>query len=229
MIEKNSKKTRGVIYVYWGEKVEGELQRSIRSLKSIHPELPFEKIKLKDDSSLLNKARMLDLSPFEVTLFLDTDTIVMDRLDFGFEKAEKHGLACCINECPWARRYTDIGGDQIEYNTGVLFFTENAMPVFERWDQISHRIDSSLVFFRGNQPVVMPHNDQAGFSQAVSDTGFNPFVLPLNWNLRPMWHKTFFGPVKVWHDRSAPPKQLLFWNEEQRLEQSIIRYSGDSD
>lgn len=152
----------------------------------------------------------------------------MDRLDFGFDKAEQHGLACCINECPWARRYADIGGDQIEYNTGVLFFTEKARPVFARWDEISQSIDSSLVFYRNNQPVTMLHNDQAAFSQAVEDTGFNPFALPLNWNLRPMWHKTFFGPIKIWHDRSTPPPVVRFWNEEQSLQQSIIRYSGES-
>ncbi len=170
---------------------------------------------------------MLELSPFETTLFLDTDTVVMDRLNFGFEKAEQHGLACCINECPWARRYADIGGDQIEYNTGVLFFTRNAAPVFNRWSELSQSIDSSIIFYKEGQPKVMLHNDQAGFSQAISDTSFNPFVLPLNWNLRPAWQKTFFGPVKIWHERTEPSIEMRFWNEDQSLEQSIIRYSGD--
>ena len=219
--------SRGVLYVYWGDKVEDELQRSIDSLKRFHPELPFEKVKLEGSSSLLNKAQIFELSPFETTAFLDTDTVVMDRLDFGFEMADKHGLSCCINECPWARRYADIGGDQIEYNTGVLFFTKEAAPVFERWKEISHTIDSRIVFYRQEIPTIMPHNDQAGFSQAIVDSGFNPWVLPLNWNLRPQWQKAFFGPIKVWHDRSSPPSDLKFWNEDQSLEQTIIRYSGD--
>ncbi len=227
MTQDINKQSRGVLYVYWGDKVLDEMQRSIESLKRIHPELPFEKIKLEDKSNLLNKAAMLELSPFKTTLFLDTDTVVMDRLDFGFEKAEQHGLACCVNECPWARRYADIGGDQIEYNTGVLFFNQTTEPVFNRWKEISNTIDSSIIFFKDGTPKVMPHNDQAGFSQAIVDTGFNPFVLPLNWNLRPGWQKTFFGPIKVWHDRSEPTPQLQFWNEDQSLEQSIIRYSGD--
>jgi hypothetical protein len=170
---------------------------------------------------------MLEHSPFETTAFLDTDTVAMDKLDFGFEMAEQHGLACCINECPWARRYADIAGDQIEYNTGVLFFTKKAAPVFKRWEEISHSINSSTVFYLDDRIRLMPHNDQAGFSQAIVNTGLNPFVLPLNWNLRPQWQKTFFGPIKIWRDRSDPPSDLKFWNEDQSLEQSIIRYSGD--
>ncbi|MCZ6672246.1 MAG: hypothetical protein O7C75_04825 [Verrucomicrobia bacterium] len=227
MKQPSQKKARGVIYVYWGDTVEGELDRSVNSLQRFHSELPFEKIKLENNSTLLNKARMLELSPFKTTLFLDTDTMVMDRLDFGFEKAEQHGLACCINECPWARRYTDIAGDQIEYNTGVLFFTQKAEAVFKRWEEIAHSINSAMVFFRNERILEMPNNDQAGFSQAVVDTGFNPFVLPLNWNLRPQWQRTFFGPIKVWHDRSEPPLDLKSWNEDQGLEQSILKYSGD--
>lgn len=228
MANSSNNPSRGVIYVYWGEQPERELERSIASLDRIHPELPWEKIKLDDDSSLLDKSSMLNLSPFESTLFLDTDTVVLDRLDFGFQQAEQYGLACCINECPWARRYADIGGDQVEYNTGVLFFTKDSAPVFNRWDQISHDIDSTLVFFDNHQPKVMPLNDQAGFSQAVVDTGFNPFVLPLNWNFRPMWHRSFFGPIKVWHDRRSPPQLLEHWNGEQVPEPSIVKYSGNA-
>lgn len=219
---------RGIIYIYWGNAIEKELSRSIDSLKRFHPELPFECFKIPEGSSLLDKSKMLESSPYETTLYLDTDTVVMDRLDYGFEKAEKHNLACCINECPWARRYGDISGDQIEYNTGVIFFTKTAKPVFDRWKALSPTIDSSIVFKREGKTLVMPHNDQAGFSQAVEDTGINPFVLPMNWNYRPAWQTSFFGPVKIWHDRNKVQDGVKFWNEHQRLEQSIIQYTGDS-
>jgi hypothetical protein len=217
--------TRGAIYVYWGSKFEAELQRSIDSLKRYHPELPIEVFKLPDNSTLLDKAAMMDKTPFESTVFLDTDTVVLGRLDFGFEKAEKFGLACCICECPWARRYGGLSGDTIEYNTGVLFFTKQSKPVFDGWKANAGTVDSSIRMNLRGSIGVMPHNDQAGFAKAVEDTGYNPFVLPLNWNMRPMWHKTYFGPIKIWHDHSEVPDWLHMWNERQRLEQSIIRYS----
>lgn len=220
--------TRGVLYVYWGEKIRPELERSLKSLRRHHPELPVEEVKLPDGSNLLNKAALLDYSPFDSTLFLDTDTVVLDRLDFGFSQAERHGLACCICECPWARRYGGLHGDMVEYNTGVLFFTRAAQPVFDLWRDYAGSVDSSIRWIRKGEVVLMPHNDQAGFAKAVADSGFNPYVLPMNWNLRPGWQRTFFGPIKIWHDRADVPLHLRFWNEDQTLEQSIIRYSGDS-
>lgn len=218
---------RGVIYVYWGEKVKKELARSLDSLRRHHPDIPYKLFQLPEGSTLLDKSRMLTMSPFETTLFLDTDTVVMDRLDFGFEMAEKHGLCCCINECPWARRYADIGGDQIEYNTGVLFFTKRATSVFEKWASYASEMDSSIVFFRKGKKLISPYNDQAGFSQAIAASGFNPYVLPMNWNLRPQWHKTYFGPIKIWHDRGEVPIDVRMWNEDQMHQASIIKYSAD--
>lgn len=224
MSQHSTQSNRGVIYVFWGDQAKKELSRSLESLKRLHPELPYKCLELPAQSTLLDKARAMAQTPFESTLFLDTDTVVLDRLDFGFEKAEQFGLACCINECPWARRYADIGGDQIEYNTGVLFFTRQALPVLERWRVCSASIDSSIVFYRDNQKCIMPRNDQAGFSQAMMDTGFNPFVLPLNWNFRPSWHRSMFGPIKVWHDRREVPLEMQFWNEDQSHPASIIKY-----
>jgi hypothetical protein len=219
--------SRGVIYLFWGDQAREEQQRSLESLKRFHPELPHEVVELPAGSGLTAKAAMAERSPFDCSLFLDTDTVVLDRLDFGFEKAEQFGLACCINECPWARRYTDLEGDQIEYNTGVLFFTRKAAGVFDEWKAQSKQLDSSIVFQRDGKNCLMPQNDQAGFSEAIRKSGFNPFVLPMNWNLRPAWHKSFFGPVKIWHDRAPVPPALTFWNESQRHEAAIIRYSGD--
>src|SRR4029079_12054427 len=119
-----NKAKRGILYVKWGPN-NSVLERSLRSVRAIHPELPVHVQELTGPPTptLLDKARMMEWTPFEETVFLDVDTVVLDRLDFGFAMAAKHGLACCICECPWARRYGGISGDLVEYNTGVLFFT----------------------------------------------------------------------------------------------------------
>src|SRR5262249_13778122 len=126
---------RGALYIVWGtsDKVERALERSRQSLRAFHPELPVEIIRLDVQDpikGLLEKARMFEKTPFRETLFLDADTVVLGHLDFGFRKAQDFGLACCICECPWARRYTGLEGESVEYNTGVLFFNERAKPVF---------------------------------------------------------------------------------------------------
>ena len=207
---------RGVLYMVWGEKPKGVLERAIASLHEHHPDMPVEVVGLPDDTDpirgLLEKARMQALSPFDSTLFLDADTVVLGRLDFGFEKGERFGLACCICECPWARRYGGISGELIEYNTGVMFFTDHAKPLFEAWERQVATVDSSLRFNMGDGERLMPFNDQAGFAAAVEETGANPFILPLNWNFRPAFQSTFFGPVRIWHDYQEVPDTLRRMN-----------------
>lgn len=220
---------RGVIYMVWGDKVEAALQRSRRSLAAVHPELPVEVIRLEVDDpieGLLEKASMFRRSPFRETLFLDADTVVLGRLDYAFDKARRFGLACSICECPWARRYAALEGDTIEYNTGVLFFDDKARAVFEAWERLVGQVDSSidLIDVRSNQMHTMPHNDQGAFAAAIEECGVSPFVLPLNWNLRAEFQRSFFGPVKIWHDYGDPPDWLIEMNKYYEDSGSIIQF-----
>ncbi len=197
----------------WGGGVEVALERSIASLKKRHPELPVEVIRLTAPDpvqGLVQKTEMLERTPFDETLFLDADTVVLDRLDFGFEKAAKFDLACCICEVPWAARYVGLGDrpDMIEYNTGVLFFTKKARPVFDAWRRLAREIDSSLYFVKDGKHGKMSYNDQCGFAAAIEEVGISPFVLPLNWNLRPSYVGHFFGPVKIWHSYGIVPPEI---------------------
>lgn len=206
---------RGVLYIIWGETGRRLSRRSIESLRHHHPDLPVHVVTLPDDldphAGLLQKARMLELSPFETTLFLDADTVVLGPLDFGFAQAERYGLACCICECPWAGRYGGLSGDIIEYNTGVIFFTRRMAPLFERWAALAPALDSSFHHVPPGEKIVgfMPFNDQASFAKAVEDTGLLPAVLPLNWNFRPRWQSTFFGPLRIWHEYTDVPQGVL--------------------
>lgn len=216
---------RGVLYIVWGNFDRAVLARSQASLARVHPDLPVHVAELPTGSTLLDKAGMLEFSPFAETLFLDADTVVLDDLSYGFEQAARFGLACSICECPWARRYGGISGEMVEYNTGVLFFTEAARAVFDAWRARNADTDSSIVFHNGDELARMPLNDQAGFARAVDETGFRPFVLPYNWNFRPQWHKSWFGPLKVWHDYSDVPEPLWAHNAEQAAADSIVRLS----
>lgn len=203
---------KGVLYIVWGEQGRALMKRSQASLRRHHPDLPVHVAMLPDGldpmQGLLQKARMLELSPFATTLFLDADTVVLGNLDFGFAQADRFGLACSICECPWARRYGGLEGDLVEYNTGVIFFSRKAAPVFEAWQALAPTLDSSSLHVPPGQKVVgrMPHNDQAAFAKAVDQTGFLPAVLPLNWNYRPRWQHSFFGPLKIWHDYIDVPQ-----------------------
>jgi hypothetical protein len=220
---------RGIMYVKWGPN-QPILERSIASVRQFHPELPIHIHQLPDSATLLDKAGMFNFSPFEETLFLDVDTVVLDRLDFGFEMAIRHGLACSICECPWARRYGGIKGDLVEYNTGVLFFTAKGKPIFDLWEKHARAVDSSIKFYRQNAPnqaaqlCVMPYNDQGGFAVAIAESPVTPFILPYNWNFRPAWHRSWWGPIKVWHDYNPPPQEIVDFTRDQARPESIIQF-----
>jgi hypothetical protein len=216
---------RGVLYVKWGVRGDQVFQRSLDSLRALHPELAVHVQQLPDNATLLDKARMFGFTPFEETLYLDTDTVVLDRLDFGFSMAGQHGLACGICENPWARRYGGLAGDLIEYNTGVLFFTKAAKAVFEFWVAHAPVMDSSIRFYQGQQLQTMPFNDQAAFSLAVANWSQPPFVLPFNWNFRPEWHRSWWGPIKIWHDYRPVPEEIVNWSKAQAQPGTVVQYA----
>jgi hypothetical protein len=200
---------RGILYVVWGDTIEASLERSIASVRRVYPNIPIRVERL-DGSGLGQKASMADLSPFRSTLYLDADTVVMGNLDFAFEKAEQFGLACCICEAPWMARYGDAEG--IEYNTGVLFFTSGARRVFDNWKaRVSESAKSTWTMVDGI-PRGLSFDDQAGFARAIAACEFNPFILPINYNQRPYFHRSLFLPLKIWHDYGPVPESLIEMN-----------------
>jgi hypothetical protein len=207
---------RGVLYIVWNRgrspKHDAALRRSVESVRVVHPELPVRIHELPAGARLLDKAGMYDWSPFEETVYLDLDTVVLDRLDFGFEKASRHGLCVTIAPASFARRYHRmISGDVVEYNTGVIFWKRGRAAggverLFREWDRLAKAEDSSHEFPLGHGRTGRQDcNDQAGFAKSVETTGFCPFVLPGNWNYRPQFMRSFYGPIKVWHEYAEVP------------------------
>ncbi len=222
---------RGVLYMVWGDAAAAVMQRSIASVQRHLPGLPIQVLELPATTDrfhgLLEKSRMAALTPFETTLFLDADTVVLGDLAFGFVQAERYGVACTLCECPWARRYPGLGpdiGDLVEYNTGVIFFTQTARPLFDAWAETAPGLDSRIPFVRNGQAAFMPHNDQASFAVAVDATGRPPFVLPLNWNFRPQWHRSFFGPIRIWHDYAEVLPEILAINAQYAATPTPLSY-----
>jgi hypothetical protein len=227
--------SRGILYLTWrgerGDDAHAVLQRSLASIKHWHPELPHKVVEMPDGSNLLCKSQMYDLSPYDETLFLDADTTAMGKLDYGFLKAQQHGIACCINANPWQRRYYKLPrehDDAIEYSSGVVFFdrrNNRVKEVFKRWKTLSSdsTMDSRSKYISPKGACEMPLNDQALFTLALEQAQFNPFVLPLNWNLYPKWQKHFWGPLKVLHGYDDIPQSVMQWNWEQSQPDAIVQ------
>lgn len=216
---------RGVLYIVWGNKAEQALNRSIASVKRHHPELSIHVHRL-DQGSLKSKVVMGSLSPFDTTLYLDADTVVLGDLNAGFKKAEWFGLACCICEAPWMRRYGHEHGDMIEYNTGVIFWhKEKAKPVMDLWPTEAEGPSKSSWTTFDNVVRGLAFDDQAGFARAVDKSGINPFVLPVNYNYRGDYFQRWaFSPIKVWHGYSEPPPHAQMISESTERGERLVTY-----
>lgn len=196
---------RGVLYMIWGDEMRGEMEKSIESVGRFG--LDHHVHELPADARLTDKARMAECSPFDQTLFLDTDTVLLDDPSFGFDMAARHGVALAMAPACWAHRQWQeepdarpVGRDLVEYNTGVVFFdcSEAARALFRRWCEITD--DHGWC-------------DQWAFAQAVDGLAFNPFVLQPNWNFRASPDETpIYGPIKVWHSREPVPENAAEWN-----------------
>ncbi len=140
---------RGILYIAFGEKYRIECARSLASLKRHDPDLPAcvitdadwcleptpERLLYREPKKgLHSKVAYISASPFEQTLFLDTDTVVVAPIsdvfdllrdfDFGayflpqFLRSEPYML-------PWC-------------NSGVMVFrtNERVLSAFKRWDDL---------------------------------------------------------------------------------------------
>ena len=213
---------RGVTYLVWDNYNKAELARSIESVKKqgyeVHVQVVHNTIK-----GLGKKSQMLDVSPFDVTLYLDTDTVVHGNLDFGFEMAQEYGLACCIapaSSCYLAEPNEMrklIHKDLPQLNTGVIFFDKNngmlELPgsvgfELRNWVGDYYGWGVPEVFYRwkelvGKFPESSAKNDQIAFSEAVYES-LNPFILPRTWNLRRKVRYesgVIHGEIKIVHEK----------------------------
>ena len=133
---------------------------------------------------LIFKTQMGSLTPFRTTLYLDSDTVVLGNLDYAFARAEEFGVACCICECPWLRRYDATEQDGIEYNTGVLFFSEKSAAIFAEWEKIAPGFPArSRVLVGSPVPIESPFDDQASFARAVRNLWIQSVCLALELQL----------------------------------------------
>lgn len=203
---------KGVIYFTWDKKVDEIFKRSIQSVRETNPDLSIcwiTNIEDKDNEDLFDlilpiksnkkfgwhrRTESLLDTPFEITLQLDTDTIIRGDLSYGFDKAEIFGMSIChapachsvFIKSTSNNSLTPLNEDQPVYNAGVIFYKLNKdiIKLIHKWIEYNDKCITG--------------QDQGGLSNACESVNFNPFVLTKNWNFR-HFYKVSFGPIKIWH------------------------------
>ena len=142
-----------------------------------------------------------------VVLFLDSDTVVLGDIDFGFSQADKHGVAISLASNYSLADYYDSGivmrreglasVGQSLYNSGVIFYrpTGEVLSLLSGWNSVSVR---NVEFLKG---------DQEALTIAMLTAEFNPYVLSKSFNVRgPL--EVLSGEAYIWHAKGPVPRGI---------------------
>jgi hypothetical protein len=186
--------TKGVLYIAFGECFMKELTFSAESLKKYNPELhvtvftdkPFEckfvdSVEIMEVRHLRPKIDYIKFTPYDQTIFLDTDTIINHSLDDLFGILEKYDMALVHDLARKRKKFKDtipeygaIPYSFSEINTGVIAFKKNekVIKLFEAWREN---------FYKYYQVVPW---DQPSFRISVWNSDVTMYVLPPEYNVR---------------------------------------------
>jgi hypothetical protein len=191
----------GVVYIALGETYEAEAEASATSFRE-HHDLPVTRLPapVGDEHGLSDpkhaayhqKIRLLAESPYERTLFLDTDTLVCGPVWEIFAALEDSDIAVALAP---TRRHTDRRPRwfQPEYNTGVIAYRTEWMRSFSReWERLFlSRVRTDITF-----------GDQSVFAEALARSRAAVCPLAVEFNCRVAVPLQLVGPVKILHGRT---------------------------
>lgn len=199
--------SRGILYIATGDEF---IQEAIQSAKQADTvvDVPIAIITNREidnpifdqvivDSnpqySYLDKPRGFQKSPFDKTLFLDTDTYIISPIDELFDLLDCFDMAATVdpNEASLRMRdlqYFDTVPESVpEYNTGVVAFSNNP--------KVSAFVDSWIRNYSESQ-----HTDQPSFRKALHTSSVKFTALSPVYNCFTNYPMQITGTVKILHD-----------------------------
>jgi hypothetical protein len=154
-----------------------------------------------------DKIISMAMSPYEETLFLDSDTYMTDDSREVFALLEQFDLAAA--HAPYRAQYRvrEVPDCFPELNSGVILFrkSEQMRSLFGRWLQIyrDDRVNPVDWLFPGGAAWyrrAIPN--QPSFRRAVYESGLRIAVLPPEYNCRVPFPGFVHTKVKIIHGRS---------------------------
>jgi len=188
---------RGVLYIAFGDNFIKEMLLSAESVKKHNPNLPITVFTNSPvDSEFVDRSVLIDVkhlrpkidyiaaTPYDETLFLDTDTIInrdiedMFELLNNFDYAATHDLARKRKKySATIPEYKNIPYSFSEVNTGVMVFKKNdaVMKLFKAWRENFYKY---YHYCPWDQPSF-----RVSLWKSIQD-GLKFYVFPVEYNIR---------------------------------------------
>ena len=212
---------RGIIYIATGKKYVDEAVVSARSAKEHMPDIEitlfsdqasevgyegvFDSIAgISDtDGSCRDKIRPLLDTPYERTLFLDTDTFICAPVYDIFKMLDRFDIALAHAPDRYQYDLPDLPDCFTELNSGVIAYRKN--------DEVSELLkDWEYTFYQMLAEDSGSHRDQHALRDAIYRSDLRFLVLPAEYNFRTIC-PNFAGKhcaVKILHGRHADPSRV---------------------
>ncbi|MEO8206071.1 MAG: hypothetical protein ABI615_07805 [Chthoniobacterales bacterium] len=215
-MEKTANLTRGVLYVATGLRFIAEATQSAQSAKRHMPQTPiclycdtppdaphpFDEIRVLKNPRhfFVDKVEPLLESPFERTLFLDTDTLVCQPLDDLFQILDRFDMALAHAPLRHDRPFV-VPNCFVELNTGVIAYRrcKETADLIRRWSTL----------YEDEVQRSGKVSDQESFRQAAYESEARIYILPSEYNLRSVMPAiTGRCAVRVIHGRAENMEAL---------------------
>lgn len=200
--------TDGFVYIATGEEYINEAKISVSSVRDHMPKAnitlitdenvnsdSFDNIKItggiSNDFSSSNLTP--DTSPYERTVFLDTDTYIADDISELFSILDEYDIAVAPSLSQGSVQ--GVPSPMTQFNTGVVSYrsNESVHEFFNLWNNIYSR-------WRKERDITQ---NQPSFLRALYDSDVDFFTLPYNYNLRLFAPAGLHGQAKIIHGRPS--------------------------
>jgi Nucleotide-diphospho-sugar transferase len=145
---------------------------------------------------LRDKVQYMKQSPYEYTLFLDTDTYICQPIYELFDMLDRFEIAAVHEGGHQGYPVPDIPDSFPEFNSGVILF-RNIERVHQLFDHWLTKYDSEVWLVRGR------HFDQPALREMLYKSDLSLGILTSQYNCRFIDGGYVVGSVKILHRRSA--------------------------
>lgn len=215
----------GVLYIVPGGKYLEEASVSARSLSGENPEIETalvapptldydatlfdEHVQPSDEIDRIEKVFNLDRSPFDRTLYLDSDTYVCGDIADLFELLDTHDVAAAHAPFRRSNPVEDVPDAFPELNGGVFLYgdTSGADAVLDEWrERYRKRMEGELPTRPTGESDRV--HDQGSLREAVYHSEAKLATLPPEYNFRISYPGYLQGEVKILHGRDDDLAEL---------------------
>ncbi len=185
---------RGILYIAFGDNFIKEATISAESVKRHSPNIPItifsdkpinseyvDNYAIIDPQHIRAKVDFITETPYDETIFLDSDTIIDYDISDMFELLNKYDFAICHdlarkrkNVSSLIPEYSKIPYGFSEVNPGVMVFnkSKSVMDFFDLWKKYFYQYQDKWPY------------EQPTFRVALWESNLNFYILPVEYNIR---------------------------------------------